>query len=276
MLKFWGADDFMRNVAQHRVLWLSGRFGSGKSSLAVAISYMLERRGFVRSTVSNMPISWAVPSSRASLRDWVAIFDEVGFFFDARNFADKKQNEFRKGVVGFLRKVNGVVLLASRVAPDASFRVFGVQRLFDLSLFGLPLEIYSYTLEDVKLQQEGVFYVWDRASLWRRRLVYLDWYVPSGVGTVRSFIERAIELAMAQAEDEPNEVTDETWRFYEQVKSGCGWGSVAAGVSRMVTSGPNLQITAVGDSQSVVEESGQLVAWRPSVPVGGGASSDSI
>lgn len=173
MIRFLRADDFLRHFVSQRVVTLAGQYGSGKSSLAVALSYLLLSGGIVRHCVSTMPVAWAVPPELCPPSNFVALLDEMGTEFDARSFGNQKQNKMRTSLLAFPRKLNIYLIVSSFISPDVSFRFIVVQRVFDLTgLF--PLEIYRYGIENGEVKSAGWFGLWDRAWLWRR-----DAYNPS-------------------------------------------------------------------------------------------------
>lgn len=166
MLRFVNADTFLRHFVAQRVVTLAGQYGSGKTSIAVALSYLLQSGGIVEATVSTSPIVWAIPPWDCPSSNFVVILDELGTEFDNRSFADRKQNKMRTSLLAFPRKLNMYIIVSSFVSPDVSFRFISVQRLFDLNPL-LPFEIYSFGIENGDIKSAGWFGIWDRAWLWR-------------------------------------------------------------------------------------------------------------
>lgn len=166
MIGFINADDFLRSFFAQRVVTLAGQYGSGKTSLAVALSYLLQSSGAVEYTVSTSPIVWAVNPWDCPPANFCVVLDELGTEFDNRSFADRKQNKMRTALLAFPRKLNMYIIVSSFVSPDVSFRFISVQRMFDLHPF-LPLEVYSYGIDNGDIREKSWFAIWDRDWLWR-------------------------------------------------------------------------------------------------------------
>lgn len=208
MIKLLGATDFLSHVAQHRILNLGGDVGTGKSSLAVALSYLWLRGRLADKVVSTMPIAFAVPAARITPpANFVAVLDELGTELDSRSFGNKRQNSVRVNILAFLRKLNITVIVASRISPDASFRSLTVQRIWNLNPL-LPLEVYNYGIEDGKTEAFGTFMVWDRGWLWNKRVhptpLYGHEAVPGGFTPIFDLFARAVAEARNVSE-EPND-----------------------------------------------------------------------
>jgi len=73
MIRFFGAEDFLTRFAGVRQCTLVGGYGTGKSSLAVALAYLLLREGMVDACISTMPISFAMPMRFAPFSNFVAV-----------------------------------------------------------------------------------------------------------------------------------------------------------------------------------------------------------
>jgi len=157
-----------------RSVWIRGRFGGGKTSLAMAWAKMLKDSGFVRYIISNTPCVWAdnfVIRSRDDMQmvgykhlqpritkdeytlDVAVVLDEAGLFLRM----GKKADEFS----AFLRKMNVVLIMPSVRSVHASLRSFQVTRLLNLSKFGLPAWMYKYRLTDGGERDEEKF-LWVR------------------------------------------------------------------------------------------------------------------
>lgn len=212
---FIGGDDFIRHAREHRVIYFGGRVGSGKSALACLMSYLFEQAGIVDRTVATMPVAWAVPADLCEPRNFCAILDELGVEMDARSFQDKKQNIFRKEMLAYMRKLNMIAIIASRVSPDVSFRGLTVQRVFSFVPL-LPLEVYTYGFEDRDLKTNGYFGLWNRAWLWSGRghpsAMYGHKYIPDGKEAIDRLIKRAIAEGKSDQE-EPNAISQENLAY---------------------------------------------------------------
>jgi len=213
MLRMLNATPFLMSVGSNRVLWLAGEYGSGKTSLAVALAYLLVYHRRADVVVSSTPCAFAVPLSLAPLSGFVAILDEAGVEWDNRSFGDRKQNMARKRVLAYLRKLNAYVILSSKVAPDVSFRALTVQQLWSFSWLGLPLEVFSYGYEDGVVGVTGWFGLHNRDWLWTTGSSapspkYGHDHVPLGFDSFVAHFQLAIASAVDDVED-PNECKPE-------------------------------------------------------------------
>lgn len=206
MLKFYQADDFLRQMFEHRLCFLGGNYGTGKSSLAVALAHLILSSGLAENCIACMPVCFAIPAEYCPVSNFVALLDEFGVEYDARSFGGKEQNKVRRSIVAYLRKLNAYAIVSSKVTPDVSFRPLIVQRAFSLYPM-LPLDIYSYGLEEGEMVTAGHFMVWDRAWLWRvdrynPSAKYGNEFVPSESQTdeISKFFARAIVEAKSRAD----------------------------------------------------------------------------
>lgn len=206
MIRFLNADDFLRHAISHRIVFLGGNYGTGKSSLSVALSYLLLSSGLADYCVSSMPVAWAIPAAVCPPSNFVALLDELGVEFDARSFADKGQNKARRSIVAFMRKLNAFAIVSSKVTPDITFRPLVVQRAFSLAPI-VPLDIYSYGLEEGKMAAMGHFGLWHRDWLWKVDAYnpcpkYGNEYVPTENASqeIVTLFDRAISEARKKAD----------------------------------------------------------------------------
>lgn len=215
--QWFGGDEFLMHLREHRIVFNGGRYGSGKSSGIVFLSYLFLRYDIAEKCISNMPVSWAVPAVHVAPYSFVVLLDELGVFFDARSFGSKQQNKFRKNVVAYLRKFNSYLFVASRVSPDASFRGLAVQRLWSFIPF-IPLEIYQWSLEDGEHSPSGYFGFWNRGWTWRVDTVdpspkYVHNFIPSSVKPIEDLFIRAVEEVVEDDEwYDPNNIEEERAR----------------------------------------------------------------
>jgi hypothetical protein len=205
MIKLLRADDFLNAFAEHRILYASGRYGSGKSSLGVALAWDFGRRRMVDHCISSMPIAFGEPARNVA-GDAFVLLDEAGVFYDARRFADRKQNEFRTGAVAYLRKINSYLYISSRVVPDASFRALTVQRA--LAIINGRIEVYKWALQDAAVDISGWFLLLDRAWTWRMRL-YDHRYIPAGAIHIEEWFKKVTAVPDHGDPNEPPEAISE-------------------------------------------------------------------
>lgn len=211
---FLGMDDFLGRFTEGKQVYLSGGVGSAKTALAVALSYWLHRSNLVDATVADVPIAWAIPAALAPLFRVCLIIDELGSFFDARQFGEKGANQFRKDVLQFPRKVESYIIVSSRLVVDASFRSFTCQRSFTLG----PLTRYAYGEDNGVLDSVGSFWIWGLDKLYRSPVLppphkrnrffstyYATKYIPRDLQPIRDWVVRAVEEGRGVKDKDPNE-----------------------------------------------------------------------
>ena len=129
----------------YRFVWISGRYGGGKTLLSVAFADALLRSGRVSRIFSNFPfkLSSPLPSSPDDIRDSCVIFDEAWLYFDSRS----RNWSFVSAVLAYLRKRNVYLLLPSVFPLDKRLRQVCAQRVaaFSRLLPGLPW-LYSFSV----------------------------------------------------------------------------------------------------------------------------------
>jgi hypothetical protein len=147
-------DEFFWMVRNYRVMYARGRYGSGKSLLAVATAVELWRRGLVDHIYSNLILrgDW-FEQVTGSIRDAVIVFDEAWVELDSRSWDRKVANSW----LAFLRKRNIYLLLASVTNVDVRFRTLQVQRSQVLP----KLWRYQWVVNDGMKPIKGAFMIYD-------------------------------------------------------------------------------------------------------------------
>lgn len=140
----------------YRMVWLSGRFGGGKTSLAIAIALWLTRRNYARYIASNIELAVgrevacvaAAELRRVSCdgpvyRDTVILMDEAWITLG--------KGSGRKSVVdwlAYMRKGNNFLIMPSVLPLVPEVGVLRVERVFNGLAFGLPVWLYRWSLGD--------------------------------------------------------------------------------------------------------------------------------
>ncbi|PJF32187.1 MAG: hypothetical protein CUN51_00735 [Candidatus Thermofonsia Clade 1 bacterium] len=175
------ADAFLRMVANYRVVWLSGRFGGGKTSLAVWIAAWLVKNSYARRVVSNIPITGRVDPPPVPINDSVILLDESWMYVDSWNDV--------KAYAAFLRKANLYLLLPSVWAPHSRLRILECHRVFNGYVLSLPFWVYRWSLGMASISEKGYF------ALWMPHLVfgmYDTEYIPKDDGGIVDAIAASI------------------------------------------------------------------------------------
>jgi len=197
MFRLLGADNFLSYFRDNRIVYLPGIYGVGKSGLAVMLSYIAVRYGWVKHVISTLPVAWGIDPDYCPPYSFLAIMDEMGQKFDARSFGDRAQNDFRKIILAFPRKVNAYIVISSKVAPDVSFRAMAAQRVFSALSVGIPLERWQWSLTEGQIEADGFFWVWNRPWLWKKdrnnpSAKYGHLPIPGGFSRVTNVFRRAM------------------------------------------------------------------------------------
>jgi hypothetical protein len=130
---------FVEYVKEYRSVWITGRLGGGKTSLAAYIAHTLAKEGY--KIISNIRIQGAiripqpVDFSRA-----VVILDEAADFLDAYEFRNELLASFK-----YLRHFDLICLFPCADKIHARLRKLIVERVFRLeALLPLPFPIWIY------------------------------------------------------------------------------------------------------------------------------------
>jgi len=144
-----GAGTFLGLTLLYRSVYIAGRYGSGKTALAVAIARALARRGY--RFVSNIPARGAAMYWPTDEIDHsVVLLDEAADFLDAY---DVRQARRLMSAFKYLRHWDIVVLLPCVDLVQKRMRRLVVRRIFDASflVFGLfPVWIYRFDIPEVR------------------------------------------------------------------------------------------------------------------------------
>lgn len=153
------AIPFIGMVKMFRMVWIGGRYGGGKTSLAMRIAYELLESGFCRYMLFNNGCVWKNEPQDVKLinkrADAVIVLDEGGLFI-----RDSRDAEVFQAA---LRKINVIVILASVAPPATRMKVLRCQRVMNLGAFGFPVWVYQYDLSYMAQKEKGTFF-WYKPS----------------------------------------------------------------------------------------------------------------
>jgi len=157
-------------------LYVSGRLGSGKTLLAVAVSHYLETHWRVQGVTASFPVQW---SRACTSWQWCFIIDEIAAAADGRNFKDKNQAKDLYTLIINLRKRGSTLLYTSAIAPDIRVRQLSL-RCWRSKAVGslLWFYIWEYGPESVADQKKdvnyfsGIFALFNPRWLWGRYDTY--------------------------------------------------------------------------------------------------------
>ena len=174
---FVGAP-FELTFRAYKFLWLRGRTGGGKTSLAFALALSLLRDGLVKRIYSNIPSVGDFPEWGKDGLNSAYVIDEGGLFM-------KSSKQFQT-VAGALRKAGNYVIISSVIPPAREFATLSVERKMNLStVIGYPIWVYEYELSSGSTRDKGTFAWLNPQSVWG--LYDTDFY-PSDDGGIEEFL----------------------------------------------------------------------------------------
>jgi len=151
-------------VTIFRHLWLAGRFGGGKTSLAVSLAFQLVQGGYARRIATNTPlrieaksVTVVDKSELGHLTDCVVLLDEAWLEL-GHGAAPAKVKEW----FAYMRKNNQYLLMPSVLPLVRQASIFRVDRQFNGLVFGAPVWLYRWSLNtgDRKSNDSGRYLWW--------------------------------------------------------------------------------------------------------------------
>lgn len=184
-LRFLFADDFLNALLVFRALWIQGRYGGGKTSLAIILSAWLLNEGHVNRVTTNIDtvLDNPVKNDLELIYDAALLIDETNVFIGDRQSATHYAN--------FLRKTNWYLLMPSVMPPHVKLCTFAVQRVFNGMVYGIPIWVYKWTLNQRNQKEKGFFAIWQPDAAFGS---YNTLAVPINDGGIAEAIDRTIEF----------------------------------------------------------------------------------
>lgn len=136
-----GAEALVASLSQYRIAYIMGRFGGGKTSLAVALAKIYASRGYrVLATIGlEFGDKWdEVDYEPGKGVHAVLILDEGGLWF--------RTNAQFSSISAYAAKLDLIVLIPSVVAPHESFQSLVVQPVWSLDGVGIPYTHYVWSV----------------------------------------------------------------------------------------------------------------------------------
>lgn len=150
--------EYLRNVTLYRVLWLGGRPGGGKTSLALWTALQLLRGGYCDKLATNLELTVGEvvqtcddTSDVVKVRDVAIVYDES--WGELGTGYDKNLRTW----LALPRKLNQFILLPSVLPLTKHVQQLRVERIFNGYLYGLPVWFYRWKLGFEKKPYQGVF-----------------------------------------------------------------------------------------------------------------------
>lgn len=121
--RWWNLGDAIWYCTSRRVIDIDGDYGSGKTLLAVALSYELVKGGYVDHIFAPIPIRGQCFDLEVRSR-WVMVLDEAHAILDARQYKDNKTDEWLRD----LRRRESIILTPAVEDVDKRFRKVQMRR----------------------------------------------------------------------------------------------------------------------------------------------------
>jgi len=157
-----GAAQFLRTVESYRLLWIAGKFGGGKTSLAFYMSKAYMEKGY--RLITNGRCMWAdnladldFVNESGHLKS-IVVLDEGGLEFKA-----SAQIEM---IAAYAAKMDCIYILPSFFPPVRRAQVVTAQPLFAFFTIGIPLIVYRWDVQLKGFKDGGYFYWWKPSEIY--------------------------------------------------------------------------------------------------------------
>jgi hypothetical protein len=180
---FMSGGEFWAMVLAYRILWLHGRFGGGKTSLAAILAARLMAEGYTDKTWSNIPMTFA--TTPAPPYNHVGIvLDEAWLYLETRNDV--------KDYAAFVRKFEHFLFLPGIFPVHARLSFFRVCRVFNGYTLGFPFWWYTWHIKSGDVKESGHFGIWNPKSIFGH---YPTGFVPGTDGGIGDEIVKGAKAA---------------------------------------------------------------------------------
>lgn len=154
-----GAEVAQDMLDQFRMVWLGGRVGGHKTSLALMLARPYLEKGY--RLITNFPCAWSDDIKTVTLDEKgflraVVILDEGGRFI--------KLSSQIEAICSYPGKMQMILVISSFTRPAPLARAFYIKAGSAYFRYGLPLVRYEWGLEDDN--QSGGFWWWCPAEIY--------------------------------------------------------------------------------------------------------------
>lgn len=155
---FINIEPFEGIISSYRMLWIGGRFGGHKTSLAYKLAERYLKKGY--RLITNNRSVWADDIEKIEFNEYgqlklVVILDEGGLYF--RN---SRQIE---AVASYARKMDILYIFPSFYPVARVAQVLTCHTMFNINSAGVPLYLYRWRVKIGAFQDTGVF-AWYRPA----------------------------------------------------------------------------------------------------------------
>lgn len=150
------ADTFLHAVHTFRAVWFQGRYGGGKTLLAVHVGRVVSKRFKGKfdsySLVSNIAADGYTAVSDLDFvpKSSVIVYDESWMSLGQGTSAKTIQ-----AYMAFLRKVDYILLMPSVLELSRYGYLIWCERIFNFGPLGVPLWVYQWGMRGKKAKESG-------------------------------------------------------------------------------------------------------------------------
>lgn len=147
-----GGGTVLQMIQAYRLIWISGRFGGGKTSLAFELARNYAEKGY--KIITNTKSIWGEDLSQIGIDEnghlgSVVVLDEGGIVF--------KRNTQAEQIAAYAAKMDVIFLIPSFWPPARKFRVLELQPIWNLTGIGIPYIQYQWRVQVGGFKDEGSF-----------------------------------------------------------------------------------------------------------------------
>lgn len=172
-LAFVGGSDFWNMLLAYRIVWIHGRYGAGKTSLAVMIAARLMAEGYIDQCWSNMPMTFSSKPGSGSYDHVGIVLDEAWLYLETRRDV--------RDYAAFVRKFEHYLILPGIFPIHARLNFLRVQRIFNGYVVGFPAWFYRWRLKYADIKETGTFFIMNPTSIFGH---YPTKFVPGDDGGI--------------------------------------------------------------------------------------------
>lgn len=150
----------LEDIEYLRHAWICGRYGGGKTALALHLADRYIASGRYRYVALNMPLNVDVPvvvtrrvQEVLDVQDAVIVMDEAGGIIDSQ-VSPRQVADWLK----WLAKDNRVLLMPSVLPVHKNASTMRVQRIFNGSSAGVPLWVYRWRYRLPESSDTGLYW----------------------------------------------------------------------------------------------------------------------
>lgn len=155
------AQVALLNIQSYRLVWIAGRTGGHKTSVAYKLAQPFLERGY--RLITNNRCAWADDMEKVDLLDngmlkAVVVLDEGGRYF--------KANQQIEMLASYPAKMDLIYLFPSFWPPTKAARLMTIQPIFNLLSAGIPVVVYKWRVRIEGFEDKGTFLWWQPKEIY--------------------------------------------------------------------------------------------------------------